>query len=625
MTLAGSHLLVVDDNRDLADNVSEILQSQGAQVYVASSLSEARGLAVEHLDVGLVDVQLPDGLGTDLLRELKQHQPDAEVLLVTGHGSLEDAARAVGTGAFAYVLKPVQPTVLIANVEHALRQVRTSRDLREKEEALRVAQRTESVARLVDEVAHDFNNLLGVIRGYARSMRAGLDDPDVLLTHADAIHRCTVRGEALTKQLLNYSRRKSAEPAPLQPNEVIEQLSHLWERIVSARVRVHLDLAADAGLVHADVSQLEQVLMNLVINARDAMPEGGELTVSTSRTHLVNGTARALDLTPGPHVRLSVSDTGVGMDEATRARALQTFFTTKGDKGTGLGLSTVQSIVQEHGGGLEIDSALGRGTRIDVYLPQHLASEPGSDAHPAGVEVEGRPRVLLVEDEELLRMAARGYLEDFGYDVVEATTVSEALALAAQEWVDVLVTDLRLPDGQGPELAKQLLESHSDLRVLVMTGLDDPEQTGGLPVLRKPFDLEDLPRRVEQLGEDAQPAGPRPTILLVEDEGAARAALATLLEDDFDVTAVASGVEALEAVRRRNRSFDVLLADLQLPDMHGSDLAERVREMHPTAQVVFVSGLLEPELPPWAEFVSKPIDFDALEALLRASTRPSTA
>ncbi|MBX3268905.1 MAG: response regulator [Sandaracinaceae bacterium] len=609
--LSKSRILVVDDNRDLAENYAEILELRGASVRIGASVGEARSLLSDDLDVGLVDVQLPDGLGYEVLRSVKERAPDAEVLLVTGQGSLDDAVRAVGAGVYAYVLKPVHPETLITDVERAVRQVRSTRELRAKEEALRLAQRTESVARLVQEVAHDFNNLLTVIAAYAENVALDADDPEEIRAHADGIVRATRRGAALTRQLLTYSRRRASRPVRLEPNRMIEDLAGFWQHVLGARIRMEVALDADLGSVLGDVGQLEQVLMNLVINARDAMPEGGTLRIASQRRVLSAPDARAHELAPGAFAALCVADTGAGMDEATRARATTTFFSTKGERGTGLGLSTAKSIVVEHGGALVIDSALGRGTRVEILLPE-LAAE--RDSRPPNLPA---PHVLLVEDEELLRLAARAHLEGRGFVVSDHARVADALdAARSARRLDAVVSDLSLPDGHGDALVAAVRALHPEAVAVYMTG-HDPEGSSraDAQVLSKPFDLEEIPRVLRKLLDGGE-ATRLPLLLLVEDEPVARAALTDLLADRYDVTAVGSAAEALAVVRRQHRGFDVLCSDISLPDMDGRELWAEVRELHPSTRAVFVTGRLDPELPAGAGYVQKPVDLDALERAL---------
>ncbi|MEZ4336433.1 MAG: response regulator [Sandaracinaceae bacterium] len=603
--LQESHILIVDDNRDLAENYAEILELKGASVRVGSSLDEARALVTDDIDIGIVDVRLPDGLGYELLQFLKERCPHAEVLMVTGQGTLDDAARAVGSGVYAYVLKPVSPDALVADIERALRQVRSTRELRAKEEALRLAQRTESVARLVEEVAHDFNNLLTVIGAFAHTVDVDAGDPALVREHAAGIHQATRRGAALTRQLLAYSRRRASRPALLDPNHVIEDLASFWQHVLGVRIRMEVDLGPEVGDVVADVGQLEQVLMNLVINARDAMPTGGVLRIESRRRELDEAEGRALDLEPGAYTALAVVDDGAGMDEVTRARATTSFFTTKGDKGTGLGLATAKSIVAEHGGALHIESELGRGTRVEVLLPEVPASRDTLVGQPAS------RRVLLVEDDELLRLAARFHLVNGGFLVSDHRTPESALEAARADgpW-HAVVADL--PDRSGDRLVAAVRELHPDVAVVYMTGPDDVAlvETGDV-ILQKPFDFEQLPR-VIQRRLDGGSATQRPSVLLVEDDATARGALVALLEDDYDVIAVGNAAEALQVVRRQHRPFEVLLTDLSLPDMDGRELARAVRELHTSTRLVFISGHVDPELPEEAGFVTKPIDLDAL-------------
>ena len=342
------------------------------------------------------------------------------------------------------------------------------------------AQKMETVGRLAGGVAHDFNNLLTVINGYAEFALTDIPEGDPLHEMVQEIYDAGQRASGLTRQLLAFSRRQVVQPVALDLNVVAGQMHRMLERLIGEDIRLTFDLDPGLWRIRADAGQLEQVIMNLAVNARDAMPEGGTLVVTT----------RNLDDDSG-QIMLAVADTGCGMDEATQQRLFEPFFTTKRPgQGTGLGLATVYGIVTQAGGRIELSSAPGRGTTFRIYLPR-LEGEGGSDvvaSRPAGV-VRGTERVLIVEDEESLRRIAQRILTAAGYTTICAANGEEAIAVleAHDAPVDLLLTDVVMPGMSGHELAARIKVTHPDLKVLFASGY--------LP--------DAFPNRA-QLGEDVQ-------------------------------------------------------------------------------------------------------------------------
>ena len=390
---------------------------------------------------------------------------------------------------------------------------RTELQLHETERQLAQAQRLEAVGRLAGGVAHDFNNLLTVITGLSGMVAARLGDSQPALREdVEEIQRAGERAAQLTSQLLAFSRRQVLRPELLNLNVVVRHLDRIVGRVIGEDVRVVLALAPEIGMVRADRGQLEQVVMNLVVNARDAMPAGGTLTIETQNVELDATFANErLALRPGAYVMLAVSDTGVGMDAITQAHIFEPFFTTKDPgKGTGLGLSTVYGIVEQSGGTIYVYSEPGRGSAFKVYLPRvhgDAAAPAESAAQPSGAG-ERSPaggRILLVEDEPRVRHFTARVLREAGYDVVEAANAEEALALAATglSTFQLLITDVVLPGQHGPALAEALTERVPDLAVLFVSGYTDAVArqaiaTGRRAFLEKPFSPQSLLARVRQ-------------------------------------------------------------------------------------------------------------------------------
>jgi len=363
------------------------------------------------------------------------------------------------------------------------------------------AQKMETVGRLAGGVAHDFNNLLTVINGYAEFALSEIPEGDPLREMVQEIYDAGQRASGLTRQLLTFSRRQVVQPVSLNINVVAEQMQKMLERLIGEDVRLTFDLDPGVWPVKADAGQLEQVIMNFAVNARDAMPEGGTLVVTTRN---IEGENPADDT-----VLLSVADTGCGMDEATQARLFEPFFTTKKvGQGTGLGLATIYGIVSQAGGRIEVSSAVGRGSTFRVHLPRLVgnASEAVSAGRPEGL-ARGHERILVVEDEESLRRIAQRILEAAGYTVVCAANGPEAIACLAQAEapMDLLLTDVVMPGMSGHELAATIKQTHPTLKVLYASGyLPDafPERARLGPdvhFLAKPYSPSSLTAKVRDV------------------------------------------------------------------------------------------------------------------------------
>ncbi len=369
------------------------------------------------------------------------------------------------------------------------------------------SQKMEAVGQLAGGIAHDFNNLLTAIHGYGEFLGRGLPEGDPRRADVDEILRAADRAAELTRQLVAFSRRQILRPRVLDPTEVVEGIVPMLRRLMGEHIALVTHTQPDLGHVKADASQLEQVIVNLAVNARDAMPEGGKLTIETANVELGAEYAAAhAEVTPGPYVLLSVSDTGVGMDPETEAHAFEPFFTTKQPgKGTGMGLATVYGIVKQSSGSIYLYSDPGRGTTFKIYLPR-VEEEATAMAEAVTVRpaTTGSETILLVEDNAAVRAFARRALEAQGYTVLEAASGTEALPLAASQSgsLDLLVTDVVMPGMQGHQLAEQLRANLPDLPVLYVSGFTENSVIShGIPgrevaFLPKPFTAEALGRAV---------------------------------------------------------------------------------------------------------------------------------
>lgn len=373
------------------------------------------------------------------------------------------------------------------------------RDLSEQrqlEQQLRHAQRMETVGRLAGGVAHEFNNILQAITSYSELASAQVGPGQPELRHSiDQVSAAASLAAALTRKLLAFSHQQVVQPRVVDLSAMVEELAAMLRPLLGERIELILDLEPAGASVEADPGQLEQVVMNLVINARDAMPSGGHVTLTVATLEVAEPNGSRL-VPPGPYVQLAVSDTGTGMDEATISRAFDPFFTTKEvGEGTGLGLATVHGIVTQSGGDCQITSVLGEGTTFRIYFPRAdaVTQEPTPDRSPQGAR--GNETILLVEDLDAVRGVLRRILERKGFEVITAASGADAMesARALETPVDLLVTDMVMPGMNGRDLSRELVALYPGLRVLYMSGhtqdaaLHEEAEAGRVHFLQKPF------------------------------------------------------------------------------------------------------------------------------------------
>ncbi len=399
--------------------------------------------------------------------------------------------------------------IAFAGEPHFLLHFQDVTERKQLEGQLRQAQKMEAIGRLAGGVAHDFNNVLTAIFGYVDILREELPADSAAQRDLAEVRRASERAASLTKQLLAFSRQQVLEPMVLEPNALIEDFEKMLHRLIGEDVELRLSLAGDAGNVLADPGQLQQVLMNLVVNARDAMPTGGKLILETANAELSEQYAELHQpVVPGRYVMLAVSDTGTGMTPETRARIFEPFFTTKEKgRGTGLGLSTVYGIVKQSGGYVWVYSELGRGTTFKIYLPRVDAAPETLLPAREPSTVAGTETILLAEDDAVLRPLARGLLEKLGYRVLDAADAAEALEAARQysDVIHLLLTDVVMPGASGRELARQLETTRPATKVLYVSGYTDDAIVHhgmlepGLNFLQKPFTPAALARKVREV------------------------------------------------------------------------------------------------------------------------------
>lgn len=538
-------ILVVDDDMAQLKTLADILALEELHPICCQTGQEALAASQRNeVNVAVLDLRLPDVDGLQLLKQLKIQNPQIKVIIHTGYASLDTALAAINEEAFAYVRKMGNVEELLAHIHRAFHMhlakynellerevekrtqelVQANQELKNEiierqrlEEQLRQSQKMEAVGRLAGGIAHDFNNLLTVINGYSDLLlQRRTSAHDDCRYELEQIKRAGERAASLTRQLLAFSRQQILQPRILDLNVVVSDIDKMLRRIIGEDIELVIRSQPGLGLVKADLGQMEQVIMNLAINSRDAMPQGGQLAIETANAYLDETYGRQhVDVIPGDYVLLAVSDTGIGMDAETVSHLFEPFFTTKEvGKGTGLGLATVYGIIAQSGGHLWVHSQPEQGTIFKIYLPQ-INEATIEVLQPSTTEawlLQGVETILLVEDEASVRDFARGILEANGYTVLPACYGDEALTISQQhpEPIHLLLTDVIIPGGMsGCELAHRLILLRPELKVLYISGYtsDAIIRHGVLDsdtaFLQKPFTPHVLTRKVRKVLDKA--------------------------------------------------------------------------------------------------------------------------
>lgn len=503
-------ILILEDSQADADLLERELRKGGVS-FIACRVEDRdaflRQLEEFQPDLILSDYTLPSFDGLAALELVRQRSPEIPYIFVSGTIGEERAIEALKLGATDYVLKD-RPNRLAQAVLRAMREIEERAERKKLEEQFQQAQKMEAIGHLVGGIAHDFNNLLTAIIGYSNLVLSRLHEDDSLRSDIEQIRNAGEHAAALTRQLLAFSRKQIISPRVLDLNSTVANIDRLLRRVIGEDIELVTVLTAGLGRVKVDPGQIEQVIMNLAVNARDAMPAGGKLTIETANIDLDQSYPRQhISIEPGPYVMLAVSDNGCGMDEAIKARLFEPFFTTKTGKGTGLGLATVYGIVKQHGGHIWVYSEPGQGATFKIYLPR--VEEPAEPLVPksrAPVR-HGSETVLVVEDEPTVRTLLCRILTAHGYTVLEAGLPSQALEICRRHQgpLHLAVSDVVMPEMNGKELAQRLAELRPQMKFLFLSGYTsnaiahhgvlDP----GVAFLPKPLTADTLARKVREI------------------------------------------------------------------------------------------------------------------------------
>lgn len=508
-------ILHVEDNMKDADLIQSLLADEGYEpdiIRVDSRNDFTHALSHNEFDLVLCDYNLPSFDGKSALQLAKEQRPDLPFIFVSGTIGEERAIDALKRGATDYVIKD-RLERLIPAVQRAVREAEEKTARKSLEEQLFHAQRMESIGTLAGGIAHDFNNILGIIMGHASLLERIRTDPIKFSDSTQVILQATRRGALLVRQLLTFARKNDVVVEKVHINDIVSEVIKLLKETFSRTITLTSQQGNNLPTIAGDATQIQQILLNLCVNARDAMPNGGTLTVTTEKIHgsiLRDTFIKAMD---ADYVLIKVTDTGTGMSEETRKRIFEPFYTTKEPgKGTGLGLAVAFGIVEIHNGFITVDSELGKGTTFSIYFPASRASAPsGSDENAnADDSFKGTETLLIIEDEEILRELLTLALSAKGYKILSAADAEEGVMVYKQyaEKIDLVISDFGLPKFDGFEVLKRLKAINLDIKFILASGYIESEQRtkflneGVREIVQKPYDPQKIMAVVRKTLDD---------------------------------------------------------------------------------------------------------------------------
>ena len=511
--------LLIEDNPGDARLIQEMLKNPNRsanktidiQLDIVETLWDGlKKLDNKHYDVILLDLTLPDSQGLDTFETIQVKANQIPVIVLSGLDDKTVAIQAVHDGAQDYLVKGhVDEDLLMRAIGYAIERKQVEEEKNKIQTQLFQTQKMEAIGVLAGGVAHDFNNLMTTIQGFTDVILMKTDDSDPSFRALQQIRSSASSAADLTRQMLLFSRSQPMEFSLINLNKIIENLLKMLHRLIGEDITIGTSLDPDLQMIQADLGTIEQTLMNIVINAKEAMPEGGQITIKTKNIVLEKNSLRSMpEAKAGRFIKLTVNDTGIGMSQEMLQHIFEPFYTSKGQaKRTGLGLSVVYGIVKQHEGWINVSSRPGKGTTFDIYFPvQPIEKSKTEKTSPSLAELQGKnKRILLVEDSEGVREFAAMVLSENGYYVYSATTVKEALDVFKKEKgeFDLVISDVVLPDKSGLKLAEELNTRNPELPILLSSGYTDQKlqwpiiREKGFRFLQKPYAVIDLLKAVK--------------------------------------------------------------------------------------------------------------------------------
>ena len=615
--MSAIHVLVIEDCLDDAKEMMNALIEGGfePECEIVNTLEDFVEALSGSFDVILCDHNTKEIDIRTVLAKLEQRSLDLPLFIVASAVSEEKAVSAMRMGAQDFISKtnlarlvPALERELI-EAENKRARLQAERELKEAQEQLRQSQKLEAIGRLASGVAHDFNNLLGTILGRCDLLREGLSSGSELIDEVDEIEAAAESATLLTKQLLAFARKQNLRLEPTDINSVLQNTRSLLGRTLGADVSIECELSENLPAVRIDRTQLEQVVLNLSINARDAMPNGGELKIWTHLLAVEEVLALPFELEAVPHVVLTVADTGTGIPEKVLENIFEPFFTTKDSgKGTGLGLATVYGVVKQCNGEIAVHSVEDEGTTFDIYLPALIDGASKKEVPVVEVQLPetsnnltGDETILVVEDDDSYRHLVSHILRRQGYDVIGAMSGEVALKIgcAPVQEIDLLIADIVLPGMDGVRLAEKLKMYQPQMQKLFMSGHSSAIFQSKCGVdeetvfLQKPFRPLALCSSVRALLDRKKSADKsqclRPRLLIIDDEVSLLAAWRVFFEHaGFDVACASDGEQAVDYFK--SRSADVVVTDILMPGCDGYETMEKLRKLDKSVPIIAISG-----------------------------------